>query len=59
MRTLKNKEDLQRLREIKRNLAQSFLEIKTLKQTIKALKAERNTIKNKYVKVQPLPVPTC
>ncbi len=48
---IKTVEDIARLNEIKRNISDSLYNIKTLKQTVKALKTERKEIKAKYVKV--------
>lgn len=51
---IKSLEDISRLAEIKRNITDSLMNIKTLKATVKALKTERKEIKAKYVKAYKL-----
>jgi hypothetical protein len=49
-KSLKSKEDVARLKLIKQELLSHFANLKTTKEVIKVLKAERNSIKAKYVK---------
>ena len=53
----KSKEDVERLKLIKQNIKNCVYEIKTLKETIKALKLERKQIKAKYEVSNVLPEP--
>jgi len=53
----KTKEDVERLKLIKQNIKNCVYEIKTLKETIKALKLERKQIKAKYEVSNVLPEP--
>ena len=53
----KTKEDVERLKLIKQNIKNCVYEIKTLKETIKALKLERKQIKAKYEVSNVMPEP--
>ncbi len=51
-KSIKSKEDIQKLKAIKQAIQEDFVALKTLKNDIKSLKAERKEINSKYA-VQP------